>query len=148
MDHIKNFSSFKESILGDLKSKISGFKNIFKPDDEQTTSKLRKYKISYKRKSDFHYYFIHDKRVIGELYQKGMHLGRPLFKLDIYLYNSECPSKIQRVEKEFGGQIEQPYGKMSEGFYNTENAIDYLVRFWSTKTNSGKELNDDLKIKI
>jgi hypothetical protein len=149
MIHIKNFDSFKESVLSDLKSKIgSSLSKIGRYSNEQTTSKLRKYKISYKKKSDFHYEFLHNKRIIAELYQKGEHLGSPLFKLDIYLYNSECPSENENIEKNFKGQNEQPYNKISKAYYNTENAIDDLVRFWSTKTNSGKELNNDLKIKL
>lgn len=145
MRHIKSFSIFNESILSNLKST---FGSKFGIESENSTPKLKKYKISYKKKNDSHFYFFHNKRVIAELYQKGMHLGSPLFKMDIYLYHSECPSKSQNIEKRFDNQDEQPYSKITKGYYNTENAIDDLIRFWSTQTESGKSLNKDLKIRL
>jgi hypothetical protein len=149
--HIKNFDSFNEGLLGDFSSKLkktfSGLKPFFSGSKE--SSKLKKWDISSKKISDTYFQFIHNNRVIAELKLVDNVFNRPTFGLTIYFYETEIENKKNlSLSKKFEGQEEQPYAKGSKKFFSVDEAIDYLIAYWSKNTNSGKAKNPEFKIKI
>jgi hypothetical protein len=149
--NIKNYKSFNEGLLGGLSSKVSKAFNKLKVIGgfgDGNSVKLKKWGISTKKVSETYYQIIHDNKIIAEVRVTGEGY-KPIFKLSIYFYDSEIENtKNLELNKKFDGQKEQPYGKASKDFYTTESAIDFLISFWSTKTNSGKSKNPQFKINL
>ncbi len=149
--YILNFSSFNEGLLDNLSSGIKKTlqKSKFSFKKDESNPKLKKWGITFKKISDTNYQFEHNKRIIADLVVEGEEFNKPIFKLTIYFYQSEIDNvESLSLSKRFKDQEEQPYAKGSKKFFNTENAIEFLVSFWSKKTNSGRSKNSDYKIKL
>lgn len=148
---IKNYKSFNEGALSGLSSKIGNTLNklrIFGGFGDSNNTKLKKWGISTKKISETYCQLIHDNKVIAEVRvtDEGY---KPVFKLSIYFYDSEVENTNNlKLDKKFNNQEEQPYGKASKSFYTIESAVDFLISFWSTKTNSGKSKNSKFKINL
>lgn len=145
-----NYIQYKENMLADIgnkiKNKIGSVKSKFSDNNKKN---LNLYKISYRKISDQKYEFLHDNKIISIIKLSGDYMGSPVFKLTIFFYNSEIPNtKNLSLKTKFENQSEQPYAKGSKNFFNTENALEFLIEFWSTKTNSGRLLNKNFKLKI
>lgn len=149
--NIKSYKSFNEGILGGLSSKIGKTLNklkIFGGFGDGNNTKLKKWGISSKKISETYYQLLHGNKIIAEIrvIEEGY---KPVFKLSIYFYDSEIQNRDNlSLNKKFNGQSEQPYAKASKKFYTTESAIDFLISFWSSKTNSGKSKNTQFKINL
>lgn len=152
MNNIKNYQSFNEKLLSGFSNKVGKtFKSLKRSlfSEKISNPDLEKYDITYQKVSDIYYKFLHNKRVIAELRLEGDINGMPSFRLTSYFYKSEIPNKDNlQLNKKFEGQEEQPYAKGSKLVSNTEKAIDTLIHFWSTKTNSGRSRNKDFKINL
>lgn len=149
--NIKKYDEFKESILNDLSSKISGvYKNIkYVLFGNIVKSELKKYDIVPKKIDDKNYQFLNNDRVIAELKIDGMQWNKPLFKLTVYHYDSEMPNtKNLSCNKKFDKQEEQPYGIGVKSFFSTEAAINFLISYWSKYMTSGTNKNITHKIKL
>jgi len=150
MIYIKNFIIFNEGISNIFLSKANRIlKNIKPKIFNSDRSELKKFDISYRKISDTEYDFINKDRIIAKLKVDGEQYNDPIFKLTIFYYDSEIRNiNNLKLNQKFKNQNEQPYAKGSKKFYNSESAIDMLVGFWSTKTNSGKIRNPDFRIKL
>ena len=147
---ILDFTSFNEGLLGNLSNKIDSTFNNIKVSlfGTKSRSDLKKWDIYSKKISDKYYKFYHDDRIIAELKVDGEKMNKPCFKLTIYYYDSEISNSRNLTMNQKFDQHEEPYAKGSRLFFDTKSAIDYLIAFWSKKTNSGTHKNKDHKIKF
>jgi len=139
---IKKFENFLNTIYQDLKSLV------FKSD---TKKNLKEYKLEYRKITDTYYKFTYKDNIVGELKLDGEQYNRPSWKLIVYFYESEIKNvnnETTPIPNIFEGQDEIPYGKGSKKFTNITNAVEFLIGWWSTKTNSGRGINKDYKIKF
>lgn len=150
--NIKKFNSFNENIIGDLSSKIGTTLSELKSKlfGSKQKNELNKFNIKPKKISNTYFQFLHNNRIISELKLDDQNVDNsPVFKLTIYYYDSEIKNvDDSSLKQKFENQKEQPYAKGSKKFFGTNQAVDFLISFWSKKTNSGRSKNSSYKINL
>lgn len=158
MNYITKYSSFNEGIGGTLLNNLrksassikGGVVNMFK-DSNEYKKELKQYRLKCKKISDILLNIYHDNKLVGDIkLDVDSKLDYPIWILTVYFYESEIKKDGNNYKKpdDIDGQNEQPYAKNSSLKFKvvSDDAIDKFIKWWSTKTKSGRSKNNDFKI--
>lgn len=184
MNHLDKFDSFNESASASRQEKylIENFfnkvKNFFKGNSDPDDA-FEEYDIEIEKVNNYEFKYYHNNRLVARIFQpkgsEGVKDGRPVFKLVIYLYESEGEVSLgaeqrQRIEKykklrnakkmqpaimydldrtinrEISEQDEVPYYKLVKSANNTKWLAQAFYEFWAANTESGRQRTQELNI--
>lgn len=154
MQYLNNFDKFNEG-------KISNFfkKTIkFFAGNKSVSDALDEYDIETRKIDNYEYMFYHKNRLIARVFQpegdEGETMNRPVFKIFIYLYESEIKNKNNWMmktldpDKEINGELraqkETPYFKLAKKAFAIEWLVQAFYEFWAAKTKSGRATTNKL----
>ncbi len=159
MKHISDFDRFDEGFKDFIKSVGKGVNKLLKKGVDLFRSNaglegaLKEYDIEVEKIDNYTYKFYHADRLIARIFQpegdEGDEMNRPVFKLYIYLYETEVKKtknysmKDADPDKEIGNELgrqgQKPYFKLAKRSFNIEWLVQVLYEWWATKTKSGRE---------
>jgi hypothetical protein len=159
MRNVKGFEEFNEGFKS-LMKKIGSVVN--KGIDLITRGKgdsvLGKYDIEMEKVDNYTYKFYHDDKLIARIFQpegeEGSDMGRPVFMLYIYMYDSEVKNTKNRsikgrdpdedIQNELSSQRSRPYWRAYKKAFTTQWLIQFLYEWWAVKTKSGRATSSRL----
>lgn len=165
MRKIKSFEEHNEGLkdftrrLGSVVNKGLGkLKRIWIDDPGPETAfsdpdLLEKYDIETRKVDNYTYKFYHNERLVARIFQpegdEGTEMGSPVFRILVYLYDSEIKNtkgqsmKVTDADKEIQEEIkkqrEKPFYKVSKNAFTIQKLVQTFYEWWAAKTKSGRK---------
>jgi hypothetical protein len=158
MQHVRGFDEYNEGFrdamdwVGRKVNKVLGKIGSIFVDETDRRRALGEYEIEERRVDNYTYEFFHKNKMVARIFQpegdEGDEMGRPVFKIYIYLYESEVPNTknykmresdpdkeiMRRIER----QSEKPYFKLQKRSFTISWLVQTFYEWWATKSKSGR----------
>ncbi len=118
-----------------------------KPKERTWIDVMKDYEITPVVLDEDHIKFYYKKRLLGRLFPVVDDMGRPIYKIYLYLYKSDKRNTKWRfmkkldpdeeIEKELMRQTEKPYFKLGKTDFSADDLIWQLITTWIYQTDAG-----------
>jgi hypothetical protein len=158
MQHVRGFDEYNEGFrdamewVGRKVNKVLGKIGSIFVDETDRRRALGEYEIEERRVDNYTYEFFHKNKMVARIFQpegdEGDEMGRPVFKIYIYLYESEVPNTKnykmresdpdKEIRRRIERQSEKPYFKLQKRSFTISWLVQTFYEWWATKSKSGR----------
>jgi len=158
MHHVRGYDEFNEGFrdamewVGRKVNKAIGKLGSLFTDETDLKRAMGEYEIEERKVDNFTYEFFHKGRMVARIFQPdgddGDEMGRPVFKIYIYLYASEVANTKnykmreadpdREIKRRIERQSEKPYFKLQKKSFTVSWLVQTFYEWWATKTKSGR----------
>jgi hypothetical protein len=166
MRNLKTFNQYNEGVKDFItrvgRSVNKGIGRLFRRSDKEDGTKpkdsLANYDIKTEKIDNYTYKFYHNNRLVARIFQpdgeEGSEMGSPVFKIYIYLYDTEVKNtkgvamKVldpdAKIKLELAKQSERPYFKLGKKGFKVQKLVQTFYEWWAEKTKSGRATTNRL----
>jgi hypothetical protein len=158
MKHVRGFDEYNEGFrdamewVGRKVNKVLGKIGSIFVDETDRRRALGEYEIEERKVDNYTYEFFHKNKMVARIFQpegdEGDEMGRPVFKIYIYLYESEVPNTKnykmresdpdKEIRRRIERQSEKPYFKLQKRSFTISWLVQTFYEWWATKSKSGR----------